>query len=178
MYVAESVAQRLREDHDNDDMTHHEEAVQLVEYTARETLSPLDRLETVLHPWVAFAIMPLFALANAGVTIEPSALTEPIAIAVALALLIGKPVGIVGFSWVAVKMGVASLPSGVNWRVLLGAGCLAGIGFTMSLFIAGLGLEGEQLRAGKIGTLLGSALSAALGMGLLLYWLPLRASDR
>lgn len=172
--VAEGIADRLCKDHRSEDMDHHEEAAQLVASTARETVSPLDRLETALHPWVAFGIMPLFALANAGVKVELSAVADPIAMAVALALVVGKPVGIVAFSWIAVRAGIAQLPIGVNWRILLGAGCLAGIGFTMSLFIAGLALEGDQLRAGKVGTLLGSALSAVLGLGLLLWLLPSR----
>jgi len=128
-------------------------------------------LETALHPWVAFGIMPLFALANAGVRVELSAMRESVALAVAAGLVLGKPLGIVAFSWVAVQLGLARLPSGVNWRILLGASFLAGIGFTMSLFIAGLALEGELLTAGKIGTLVGSALSAIFGMGLLLYFL-------
>jgi len=169
--VAEGVALKLGQDRDADVMKQHEEAVQLLSVTARETVSPLDRLETALHPWVAFGIMPLFALANAGVRVELSAMTEPVALAVAAGLVLGKPLGIVAFSWVAVKLGLARLPSGVNWKILLGAGFLAGIGFTMSLFIAGLALEGELLTAGKIGTLLGSALSAIFGVGLLLYFL-------
>ena len=173
--VADGVSKRLRDDEESDDMDHHEEAVRLVTKTAQETVSPLDRLETALHPWVAFGIMPLFALANAGVRIELSAVSDPIAIAVATALVIGKPLGIVALSWLAVQAGLARLPSGVNWKTLFGAGCLAGIGFTMSLFIAGLGLEGEQLRAGKIGTLLGSALSAILGLAIL--WCFLRRPD-
>ena len=175
--VAEGVAQRLRQDREADEMEHHEEAVQLLAVTARETVSPLDRLETALHPWVAFGIMPLFALANAGVNVELSAVADPVALAVATGLVLGKPLGIVAFSWAAVKLGLARLPSGVNWKVLIGAGCLAGIGFTMSLFIAGLALEAELLTAGKIGTLLGSALSAILGAGLLLYFLR-RSDDR
>jgi NhaA family Na+:H+ antiporter len=155
-------------------MDHHEEAVQILTSTARETISPLDRLETALHPWVAFGIMPLFALANAGVRVELSAMAEPVALAVAAGLILGKPLGIVAFSWVAVKLGMARLPAGVNWKILFGAGCLAGIGFTMSLFIAGLALEAEMLTAGKIGTLLGSVISATLGLGLLLYFLRRR----
>ncbi|MGE0760090.1 MAG: Na+/H+ antiporter NhaA [Pirellulaceae bacterium] len=173
--VAEAVIQRLREDREADDMDHHEEAVAILTYTARETISPLDRLETALHPWVAFGIMPLFALANAGVRIELSAMAEPVALAVAAGLILGKPIGIVAFSWVAVKLGLGRLPTGVNWRILFGAGCLAGIGFTMSLFISGLALTAELLTAGKIGTLLGSFISAMLGVGLLLYFL--RRSD-
>ncbi len=154
---------------------HHEEAVRFLTVTARETVAPLDRLEAVLHPWVAFGVMPLFALANAGVKIELSAMTEPVALSVATGLVVGKPLGIVAFSWAAVKLGLARLPTGVNWTTLFGAGCLAGIGFTMSLFITGLSLEPELLTAGKIGTLLGSFVSAAFGMGVLLY--SLRSSD-
>jgi Na+:H+ antiporter, NhaA family len=172
--VAEGVALRLRQDRDAGE-NDHEEAVHLLTVAARETISPLDRLEAALHPWVAFGIMPLFALANAGVRVELSAMTEPVALSVAAGLVLGKPLGIVAFSWVAVKLGLARLPSGVNWRILLGAGCLAGIGFTMSLFIAGLAFEAELLTAGKIGTLLGSVISATLGLALLLYFL--RGSD-
>jgi NhaA family Na+:H+ antiporter len=147
--------------------------------TATEAVSPLERLETALHPWVAFIIMPIFALANAGVHIEPAALGHPVALAVAAGLAIGKPVGIVLFSWVAVRFGLARLPEGVNWKVMIGAGCLAGIGFTMSLFIASLALKDdpELLDAGKIGTLTGSALSAVLGSVLLLLFLPRRADN-
>ena len=169
--VAEGVALSLGQDRDTDEMEHHEQAVQLMTATARETVSPLDRLETALHPWVAFGIMPLFALANAGVKVKLSDVADPVALAVVAGLVLGKPLGIVAFSWVAVKLGLARLPSGVNWKILLGAGCLAGIGFTMSLFIAGLALEGELLAAGKIGTLLGSTLSALAGLGLLWYFL-------
>jgi len=106
------------------------------------------------------------------VKVELSALANPVSLAVASALFLGKPLGIMAFSWAAVKLGLARLPSGVNWTVLLGAGCLAGIGFTMSLFIAGLALAEELLAAGKLGTLLGSALSAIFGLGLLVYFLP------
>jgi len=175
MTVAEGVAAHLRADRDGDAKRHHNEAVQLFAGTATESISPLNRLEAALHPWVAFGIMPLFAVANAGVKVEFAALTEPIALAVAAALFIGKPLGIVVFSWIAVVSGFARLPTGVTWKALLGAGFLAGIGFTMSLFIAGLALEGDPLRAGKIGTLLGSALSAILGLGLLSWFLPTRS---
>ena len=92
--------------------------------------------------------MPLFALANAGVRVEIGELTHPVALAVALGLLLGKPIGIVLFSYLAVRLGVAKLPEGVNWWVLLGGGFLAGIGFTMSLFIAGLALGGDPTPRG------------------------------
>lgn len=170
--VVEGVGLRLRQDQETDqEMTHHGEAVSLLTITAQETISPLDRLETALHPWVVFGILPSFALANAGVSIDMSALRSPVAIAVAVSLVVGKPLGILIFSWAAVQLGLARLPTGVNWSVLIGAGCLAGIGFTMSLFIAGLALQGDLLAAGKIGTLIGSALSAVIGMALLSYLL-------
>ena len=107
---------------------------------ARETVSPLEFLERSLHPWVAFVVMPVFALANAGVAIDRHALGHPVAVAVAIALVVGKPIGIVAFSWLAVAMRVARLPDGVGWGALVGAGALAGIGFTMALFVADLAL--------------------------------------
>jgi NhaA family Na+:H+ antiporter len=115
--------------------------------------------------------MPVFALANAGVPIELPALGTPIALAVATGLVLGKPLGIVLFSWAAVKMGLARLPEGVSWNVLSGAGCLGGIGFTMSLFIAALAFDGIMLNEAKSGILVGSAVSAALGCWLLLAFL-------
>lgn len=141
------------------------EALTTAEFAAREGVSPLERLETALHPWVGYVVMPLFALANAGVSIQIGAMRNPVAFAVALGLLLGKPVGIVLFSWVAIKSRAAKLPSGVTWSAMLGGGCLAGIGFTMSLFVAGLAFEGseEHLAAAKIGILCGSCLSALAG---------------
>ncbi len=142
-----------------------------------EVVSVLERLEHALHPWVAFLIMPVFALANAGVRVGTGALGSPVALGVALGLVVGKPVGIVLFSWVSVRLGWARLPAGVNWKALVGAGCLGGIGFTMSLFIAGLALDGPARDAAKLGTLAGSSLSAALGSLLLLLFLPRRSAD-
>lgn len=170
--VAEGVSQQLQQDPDSiEKMDQQKEAALLLSKTAKEMISPLVRLEMSLHPWVMYTIMPLFALANAGVAIDFSALGSPVALAVGAGLVVGKPVGIVLFSLAAVKLGLASLPTGVNWKSMVGAGCLAGIGFTMSLFIAGLALEGELLTAGKIGTLTGSAISAALGMTILIMTL-------
>ena len=174
LVVADGVAQRLRQDRESggNEAAHHEEAVAVLTHSARETISPLDRLETMLHPWVAFLIMPVFALANAGVRIDLPEIGNPVSVAVMVGLVLGKPLGIVIFSWLAVRLGLARLPTGVNWKALIGAGCLAGIGFTMSLFIAGLALDGTQLNAGKVGTLIGSTVSAILGMGMLIYFLP------
>jgi len=162
----------LRTDADGQPEYHHQPLLEQLETAAHESTSPLERLETGLHPWVAFGIMPVFALANAGVSIDVSAVTHPIAFAVACGLILGKPLGILVFSGLGVALGLAKLPTGVNWPVMLGAGCLAGIGFTMSLFVANLALTGPLLDAGKLGTLLGSAVSAVLGCVLLLLWLP------
>lgn len=140
--------------------------------TAKETVSPLERLEVSLHPWVAFFIMPVFALANAGVPIAAEAITAPVSLSVIMGLFFGKPLGILLFSWLAVSLLGARLPERVNWKIILGAGALAGIGFTMSIFIAGLALEDELLVAGKVGTLIGSSLSAAIGLLLLHLFLP------
>lgn len=143
----------------------------LLAFAAKESVSPLERLEHGLHPWVGFVIMPLFALANAGVHIELSAVTEPVAVAVAVALVLGKPIGVVLFSYLAVRLGVAKLPAGVSWLALLGGGFLAGIGFTMSLFVAGLAFDGhpQLLADAKIGVLIGSACSALVGAALLVF---------
>ena len=142
-------------------------------FAARESVSPLERLEHGLHPWVGFVIMPLFALANAGVHLELGAITEAVSIATAVALVVGKPVGVVLFSLLAVRLGLARLPQGVNVPVLLAGGCLAGIGFTMSLFVAGLAFDGHPilLADAKIGVMLGSTCSALLGSTLLLLTL-------
>ena len=141
--------------------------VRAVQQLSRETVSPLSYLENALHPWVSYLIMPVFALANAGVEFTLGDLASPVALAVALGLLIGKPVGIVLFSAIAVRAGIAALPSGVSWSILAGGAALAGIGFTMALFIAGLALEGELLSAAKVGILLGSGIAAVMGMLLL-----------
>lgn len=139
---------------------------------ARESRSPAERLESMLHPWVMFVIVPLFALANAGVPLARHAFTDPIAIAVALGLVVGKPLGVLLLSGLAVATRIATLPPGVTWRVLGAGGVLAGIGFTMSLFIAGLALETPHLDAAKVGILLGSAVAALIGLALLRLLLP------
>jgi len=154
---------------DWDELYNKPKKVREVRKITREAVSPLSYLENALHPWVSFVIMPVFALANAGVAFTLSDFGDPVAVAVALGLMVGKPVGILFFSWLAVRSGIAVLPSGVNWSILAGGGALAGIGFTMALFIAGLALDGPLLSAAKVGILLGSGVSAVFGM-LLLMW--------
>ena len=143
------------------------ELVADLSFASREAVSPLFRVETALHPWVAFGIMPLFALANAGVPIELGGIGEPVAVAVAAGLFLGKAIGIFGASWLTVKLGLAARPEGVTWPILGGAAFLGGIGFTMALFIASLGLSGGLLLSAKLGIILGSFASAVFGMFIL-----------
>ncbi len=130
--------------------------------------SPLHRLEHALHPWVAYAIVPLFAFANAGVALGGvgwSALAAPVVIGVALGLFLGKQIGIFGAIWGAARLGIARRPHGVSWAQIHGMALLAGIGFTMSLFIGGLAFPGDArlIAEVKVGVLAGSLLSAAAG---------------
>lgn len=140
-----------------------------LERVLEDAQSPLHRLEHSLHPWVAFLVLPVFALFNAGLSLAGGGgVTNPVALGALLGLLLGKPVGVLVFSWLAVRMGWASLPEGVNWRAMAGAGLLAGIGFTMSLFVAGLAFESsELLDQAKLGVLVASVVAAGLGLALL-----------
>ena len=134
--------------------------------------SPLHVLEHALHPWVAFAILPVFALANAGVSLAGVSLAtafHPVTLGVALGLFAGKQIGVFGAMWLTVKAGLGSKPAGATWLQIYGVSVLCGIGFTMSLFIGLLAFAGgEGQNATKIGVLAGSIASAVLG------WLVLR----
>lgn len=147
----------------------HQAAIQELERLAEQLQPPLLRLEQALHGFVAFGIMPLFALANAGVPLGLSNLHAAggitVALGVAFGLLVGKPVGITLFAWIAVRFGVASLPDGVTWRSVAGAGLLGGIGFTMALFIAGLAFTDApgNLVAAKLGILGASVIAGLAG---------------
>jgi NhaA family Na+:H+ antiporter len=138
----------------------------------KESLSPLERLEHGMHPWVAFVILPIFVFVNAGVALGEASLTDGVGFSVMLGLAIGKPVGIFLAAWLTVKTGLAKLPSNVNWPMLLGAGMLCGIGFTMALFIANLGLKDALLESAKIGILAGSGISIVAGLTMLAFTLP------
>jgi Na+:H+ antiporter, NhaA family len=146
--------------------------VRQAQRAARESVPPVEYLEDLLHPWVGFVIMPVFALANAGVPVHVADFAHPVGVAVAAGLCLGKPLGVVCFAWLAVQTKLARLPDGMGWTTVLAAGCLAGIGFTMALFIAGLALDDPILDAAKVGILGASALSAGLGVTLLLTRLP------
>jgi NhaA family Na+:H+ antiporter len=135
----------------------------------RDLLPPVTRVQMALHPWVAYVVMPLFALANAGVTVEGTDLSVPavqaLVLGVALALVLGKPIGIVLGSWLVVRLGWCELPPGMSWRGVALVGCLGGIGFTMSIFIATLAFgDLELLAAAKAGVLLGSLTAGIAGL--------------
>ncbi len=136
--------------------------------------TPLQQLEYILHPWVTIVIMPVFALANAGVMLHSNILTtllNPVVYGVCLGLLIGKPLGILLSTWIAIRCGMADLPDGVSWSQLGAVGVLAGIGFTMSLFISDLAFgHGPLLLSAKAGILLASLLAGVTG------WLWLKQS--
>ncbi len=131
--------------------------------------SPLRHVEHALHPWVAFGILPLFAFANAGVSlagISLNTLLRPVPLGIAAGLFIGKPLGVFGFSWLGIRLGLAKLPEEMNWRGLYGVATLCGIGFTMSLFIGSLAFEHggpDYATLDRLGILTGSLLSAILG---------------
>ena len=139
--------------------------------------SPLHRLEHALHPWVAFAVVPLFGFANAGVDLggmTAAQIFAPLPLGIAAGLFLGKQVGIFGSVWLCVKWGIAGRPRGATWLQVYGVALLCGIGFTMSLFIGGLAFPGQPLltEEAKIGILMGSLVSALAGFAVL-KWAPL-----
>jgi Na+:H+ antiporter, NhaA family len=137
---------------------------------AREAVSPIERLEFALHPWVAFTIMPLFALANAGVPIAAASFDQTLTTAIFIAFVVGKPVGVALFSLLAVKLRAGTLPSELSWGLLAAGSLLTGIGFTMALFIAELAFDSVLLDSIKLGVMGASVVSAVVGF-LALIWL-------
>ena len=140
-------------------------ALQALEDTAESVGSPLRRLEHALHPWVAYAIVPVFALANAGVTFTGTfaqGFSNPIGLGIVLGLVFGKQLGITSFTWIAHKLGWVSKPRGLKWRHIYGAAWLGGIGFTLSIFVTSLAFTDQgSIDAAKIGILTASLISAA-----------------
>jgi len=130
--------------------------------------SPLERVEHGLYPWVSYFIMPVFAFANAGVSLSGLSfahLLAPLPLGIALGLFVGKQLGVMSFTWISVRSGLCRLPDGVSWAQTYGVACLTGIGFTMSLFIGTLAFDtAEQLNAVRLGVLMASTLSAVLGV--------------
>ncbi|WP_145476736.1 Na+/H+ antiporter NhaA [Yersinia similis] len=146
----------------------------------KDQRSPSESLEHGLHPWVAYLILPLFAFANAGVSLQGvslAGLTSLLPMGIATGLFIGKPLGIFAFSWLAVKLGIAKLPDAINFKQIFAVSVLCGIGFTMSIFIASLAFEGTDIALttySKLGILLGSTTAAVVGYSLLRLALPAR----
>ncbi len=155
---------------ENDDEEKAETIVEQIETLSRGTEGPMERLESMVHPWVSFVVLPLFALANAGIVFTSGTLSDamasPITLGVAAGLLLGNPLGVLGMTWLAVRLRIGQLPSAVTWRHVLGTGFLAGIGFTVAIFVSGIafddpalvdqakmGIFGASLVAGVIGYL-------------------------
>ena len=140
----------------NNDEEKAQAIVEQIEMLSRGTEGPMERLERTVHPWVAFAILPIFALANAGIVFTSDTLSEAlssrITLGVAVALLVGNPLGVLGMTWLAVRLGIGQLPSTVRWRHILGVGFLAGIGFTVAIFVSGIAFDehavGDQAKMG------------------------------
>ena len=177
---AEAVLEDLKERQESDscvitdrDQLH---ALEYVHTGAGDALPAGLMLEHSLHPVQVWFILPLFALANAGVAIDShilSALANPISLGIILGLAVGKPLGILALAWIAVTARLCRLPTGVTWPQVFGVGCLAGIGFTMSLFITDLAFDDEAvIDSAKLGILVASLLSAVVGAAILSRSLP------
>jgi len=145
-----------------------EQALSQLEMLTRGTESPLDRLEHSLAPWSSYVIVPIFALANAGVALSgdmvSNAVSSPVTLGVAMGLVFGKPIGVLLAAWLAVRVGLAQFPRGVNLHHMVGVGLLAGIGFTVSLFVTGLAFDDPALiDEGKVGILAASTIAGIVG---------------
>ncbi len=154
-------------------------AAQTLDTVAERMQSPAQRLEHELLPWSTYLILPLFALANAGVALAfDMSLMGPVSVGVILGLVIGKPLGITLFSWLAIRLGLAELPQNVSWRQLFSASWLAGIGFTMSLFIASAAFQDPGLLSqAKLGIIIASVIAGGIGLILLLWSSPAYAES-
>jgi NhaA family Na+:H+ antiporter len=158
------------------------QSVHALTLQAKEVVSPADRLIHLLHPWTSFVVIPTFALANAGVRLTGeelrSALASRVTIGIVAGLVIGKILGVVGTSWLSLRMGAGVLPTGMTTRSLVGGGAAAGIGFTVALFIAALAFPGGELLAqAKVGVLLGSLISAVIAVVVLRSRSPAGEAD-
>ena len=146
--------------------------IRAIVFDVRETVPVTDRLQLTLHPFSSFLILPVFALANAGIEISADGLgdatTSSLTLGVVLGLVVGKTVGVASATWLATRLGIGTLPPGVVWRDIVGVGALAGIGFTVAIFISGLAFDDEQLvQDAKLGILVASILAAIVGAAIL-----------
>ena len=165
--VARDFAARALEDRNLD-----ADELARLRFLLQESVSVVERLISALHPVSAYVVLPIFALANAGVELGAigKVFTEPVGVGIILGLVLGKPIGIYATSFLAVRLGIAKLPEGTSWPMVLGLGAVAGIGFTVSIFIAGLSFPGADLltEEAKIAILLASLIAAVVGVALLL----------
>ena len=164
---ADRVAAELSTD---DDVTAAE--VQDIAFRIRESVSIGERLEEAMHPWTSYVVIPVFALANAGIVISGDAIGDAagsaVTAGVVLGLVVGKVVGVVGAAWLAVRVGAARLPDDITWPHVAGMAALAGIGFTVSIFVSGLAFDDEALvEQAKLGVLAASIVAAAVGSAVL-----------
>ncbi|CEG58621.1 Na+/H+ antiporter NhaA [Legionella fallonii] len=150
--------------------TEDRKALHIAELAIRETLSPIERLEILLHPWIGYLILPLFALANAGVLISFSDFTNEVTLAIFLGFILGKPIGVLGFSFIAEFLGLAKRPKDLNWILLTCGSILTGIGFTMAIFIANLAFNENLINSARLGILLASIFCALTGIFTLLIY--------
>lgn len=167
-HVIERVRQQVDRGHDSRDLI---QPLADLGRARREALSPVVRIEAALHPWVAFGVMPLFALANAGVAVGAVSLEEAgasrLLLGIVLGLVVGKPVGVILGCVAAIGVGAAAMPAGVAWSGIALVGCVAGIGFTMAIFVAGLAFPGAgHLGIATLAVLAASAVAAVLGLAL------------
>ena len=165
---------------ENDDEEKAESVVAEIERLSQGTEGPMERLERVVHPWASFVILPVFALANAGLVISLDALSEAVASPVTLGILVALPagnaLGIFGMTWLAVRLGIGRLPSGVTWSQVLGVGMLGGIGFTVAIFVSGIAFDDPALvDQAKLGVF-GASLLAGVAGYLFLRFVGARAS--
>ncbi len=158
----------------NGDEEHAEIVLEEIEQVSRKTEAPLESLEHMIHPWVSLAILPLFALANAGVVITSETLSDAagssITIGIVAGLLAGKAIGIFGITWLAIRFGIGQLPASVTLMHVLGVGFLAGIGFTVAIFISGIAFDDPALvDQAKMGIFVASVAAAIIGYALLRF---------
>lgn len=181
---ARSIIERLRREAERDESPlsqDRQDALQTLERACLQAQMPLQRLEHILHPWTTYCVLPIFALANAGVAIESglgSAFSHPMTIGITLGLLVGKSLGVLAAAYLAVRLRLAALPRGLAWGHLFPVAVLGGIGFTMSLFISNLAFtDAEARNLAKAGILLGSLASGVIGTLLLSRKLKKDAPD-
>lgn len=176
--LAKDIADSIESEKENTEFSHNTlNKINDLHLVTVESSSPLERLIHMLHPFVSFIIMPVFAFVNAGVHIEDftldSFVTNHISLGIILGLVLGKPIGIMLFSFMAIKLKLAKLPVGVSWSQMLSVGFLAGIGFTMALFISNLALSADHLEMfSKLGILTASLIAGVIGSALLQFSKP------